>query len=592
MADPATAEPSSSPAQTPEAPAALQFITINEKGDSFELREDVLRRVLDAVPEEMPVSVVCVVGAFRTGKSFLMDLFLRFLRSTSDSTNNVGKNQDAPSAFRDWLLADGTTLEGVCSESSVTDAPSGEPVRHTGFSWRPGNIRNTTGMWVWSQPFIRRNPLYTPHNPSEPEEVAVLLVDTQGMFDMMTAQMLTAAIFGLSTLISSYLVYNVEKRIQEDNLQHLALFTEYGRIALSAMQANAGVVSRRQPFQSLQFLVRDYQDFQDEDDVEMCMGERGPYLNQVLESAAIHKDLAEVREHINTCFELPNVFMLPHPGPEVTKKKYAGDLNVVSQAFCALVHHLAVSIFGTNSPEPTEGEQRMEKGAVVKKRVGDRFLTASELMGYVRNYVQVFHDAANGSGVFPEAKTLLAATAEANNFNAVELGLKRYRNTMDQICGAKQQYVSPDKIEETHEQAKSTSLQNFDRMATMGSKDKIVEFRERLEVHIQEMYEEYLANNLNKQPDILRFITVLLMLSTATYLTSSCVAIVCWPPSTLPFDFEYADMCNGTISLLRDVYITTFFFICITFVASCWNQIAPILQVVAGTQSSDRKKVD
>lgn len=34
------------------------------------------------------------------------------------------------------------------------------------------------------------------------------------MFDMKTAQMLTAAIFGLSTLISSYLVYNVEKRIQ------------------------------------------------------------------------------------------------------------------------------------------------------------------------------------------------------------------------------------------------------------------------------------------------------------------------------------------------------------------------------------------
>ena len=42
----------------------------------------------------------------------------------------------------------------------------------------------------------------------------MLLVDTQGMFDMETAQMLTAAIFGLSTLISSYLVYNVEKRIQ------------------------------------------------------------------------------------------------------------------------------------------------------------------------------------------------------------------------------------------------------------------------------------------------------------------------------------------------------------------------------------------
>ena len=27
-------------------------------------------------------------------------------------------------------------------------------------------------------------------------------------------------------------IYNVDKRIQEDNLQHLALFSEYGRMAL------------------------------------------------------------------------------------------------------------------------------------------------------------------------------------------------------------------------------------------------------------------------------------------------------------------------------------------------------------------------
>eukprot|EP00667_Euglena_gracilis_P032817 EG_transcript_51645 len=119
-ADQASAGPSSSPAEV--APEALQFITINEKGDSFELREELLRRVLDAVPEDVPVSVVCVVGAFRTGKSFLMDLFLRFLRSTGDPSNNVGRNQDAPSAFKEWLLTDGTTLEGVYAESTTTEA--------------------------------------------------------------------------------------------------------------------------------------------------------------------------------------------------------------------------------------------------------------------------------------------------------------------------------------------------------------------------------------------------------------------------------------------------------------------------------------
>ena len=81
-------------------------------------------------------------------------------------------------------------------------------------------------------------------------------------------QQLTAAIFGVSTLLSSYQIYNVSRQVlcachgfmrilptfrgapidslrcaagwgfgppcaqvQEDNLQHLALFTEYGRLA-------------------------------------------------------------------------------------------------------------------------------------------------------------------------------------------------------------------------------------------------------------------------------------------------------------------------------------------------------------------------
>jgi F420-0:gamma-glutamyl ligase len=50
------------------------------------------------------------------------------------------------------------------------------------------------------------------------EEVAVLVVDTQGMFDNETSMGLTACIFGLSTLISSHQIYNVEKRIQVSQL--------------------------------------------------------------------------------------------------------------------------------------------------------------------------------------------------------------------------------------------------------------------------------------------------------------------------------------------------------------------------------------
>ncbi len=58
---------------------------------------------------------------------------------------------------------------------------------------------------------------------------AALLFATQGMFDSETSQMTTASIFGLSTLISSYQAYNVKERVNENDLQNLALFSEYGR---------------------------------------------------------------------------------------------------------------------------------------------------------------------------------------------------------------------------------------------------------------------------------------------------------------------------------------------------------------------------
>jgi hypothetical protein len=96
-------------------------------------------------------------------------------------------------------------------------------------------------------------------------------MDTQGMFDSRLTQMLTACIFGLSTLISSHQIYNVQNRIQEDNLQHLALFTEYGRIAHSKQrEADGGTKEEgHAPFQHLEFLVRDWQEYEGLEDDEL-----------------------------------------------------------------------------------------------------------------------------------------------------------------------------------------------------------------------------------------------------------------------------------------------------------------------------------
>ncbi|MED6256418.1 putative RING-H2 finger protein [Ataeniobius toweri] len=112
----------------------------------------------------------------------------------------------------------------------------------TGFKWRGGCERETTGIQVWSDVFVVEKP--------DGSKVAVLLVDTQGAFDSQSTLKDSATVFALSTMTSSVQVYNLSHNIQEDDLQHLQLFTEYGRLAMEETESK--------PFQSLMFLIRDW----------------------------------------------------------------------------------------------------------------------------------------------------------------------------------------------------------------------------------------------------------------------------------------------------------------------------------------------
>ncbi|KAH9382767.1 hypothetical protein HPB48_023326 [Haemaphysalis longicornis] len=136
----------------------------------------------------MPLVVISVAGAFRTGKSFLLNFLIRYLR-------NQGRD--------DWMGDADSPLEG--------------------FSWRGGCERHTAGILVWSEVFL----VTRPHG----DQVAVLLMDTQGTFDCQTSFKDVTTIFALGALTSSILVYNISGNIREDDLQHLQYFIEYGRMA-------------------------------------------------------------------------------------------------------------------------------------------------------------------------------------------------------------------------------------------------------------------------------------------------------------------------------------------------------------------------
>lgn len=99
------------------------------------------------------------------------------------------------------MTADGPSLrEGNrnLKPASASAEPEEETALHS-FEWRGGVERMTTGIWVWSEPFVRRT--------EGGKEVAVLLVDTQGMFDNETSMGLTACIFAVSTLVSFFFFF-------------------------------------------------------------------------------------------------------------------------------------------------------------------------------------------------------------------------------------------------------------------------------------------------------------------------------------------------------------------------------------------------
>lgn len=95
------------------------------------------------------------------------------------------------------MTADGPSLREGNRNLKPTSAESEEATSLRSFEWRGGVERMTTGIWVWSEPFVRRT--------EGGKEVAVLLVDTQGMFDNETSMGLTACIFAVSTLVRSWL---------------------------------------------------------------------------------------------------------------------------------------------------------------------------------------------------------------------------------------------------------------------------------------------------------------------------------------------------------------------------------------------------
>jgi atlastin len=82
----------------------------------------------------------------------------------------------------------------------------------------------------------------------------------------------------------------------------------------------------------LNFLVRDWQNFEEEHDCGQMQREMEQYLDKVIAERDA-KDLQETRQQIVACFDMITCYGLVHPGTAVTKKNFKGISSRLIQHF-------------------------------------------------------------------------------------------------------------------------------------------------------------------------------------------------------------------------------------------------------------------
>ncbi|XP_028982914.1 atlastin-2 isoform X2 [Betta splendens] len=406
----------------------VQIVLANEDEHSFELDAAALEKILlQEHVKDLNAVVVSVAGAFRKGKSFLLDFMLRYMH-----------RQDSKS----WIGGDDEPL--------------------TGFTWRGGCERETTGIQMWNEVFVVDKP--------DGSKVAVILVDTQGAFDSQSTIKDCATVFALSTMTSSVQVYNLSQNIQEDDLQHLQLFTEYGRLAMEEIY--------QKPFQSLTFLIRDWSY-----PYEHHYGLEGGHAFlekrlQVKENQ--HEELQNVRKHIHSCFSNISCFLLPHPGLKVATNPYFdGRLKDIDSDFKRELAKLVPLLL---APEK-----------LVEKEIGGSKVTCRDLVEYFKAYINIYQ-----GEELPHPKSMLQATAEANNLTAVAGAKDLYSRSMEQVCGGDKPYIAPADLERSHEEIREHSVRFFRSVKKMGGEEFCQRYQNQLEAELDDAYTNFSKHNDGK----------------------------------------------------------------------------------------------
>lgn len=186
---------------------------------------------------------------------------------------------------------------------------------HNGFETKLNRDGTTKGIWAWPEIFT--------HDSTDGNKVAIVLLDTEGLFNIGKSLGYNTKIFALCTLFSSIEGYSVLKDVYGDTLELLDVFTSY--TVYGSRKVNMSISdSTGFPFQNFNIITRDYPYTDESANVT---------LERIFGYYGNNDQANDTKARIKSVFKRIGSFQLSDPFKNVNESTFDGNTTQLDPTF-------------------------------------------------------------------------------------------------------------------------------------------------------------------------------------------------------------------------------------------------------------------